>query len=120
MILVAGEETEGRFGMIDDVVPAGHEGPPLHYHPRFDEGFYLLDGNLVFRVGDEVREVGAGEVALAPRTVPHTFVNRTDRDVRVLMFVSPAGFERYFAEGAALARPPDDDTVVVGDRLVDE
>lgn len=120
MILVSGEQTEERFGMIDDVVPAGHEGPPLHYHPRFDEGFYLLDGNLVFRVGDQVQEVRAGQVALAPRAVPHTFANRTDRDVRVLMFVSPAGFERYFAEGAANARPPDEETIVVGGRLADE
>jgi hypothetical protein len=49
-----------------------------------------------------------------------TFANQTAIDVPVLMFVTPAGFERYFADGAAQARPPDEFTVVVGGRLGDQ
>ncbi|MGH7920382.1 MAG: cupin domain-containing protein [Candidatus Dormibacteraceae bacterium] len=119
MILISQHQTEGRMGMIDDVIPAHHDGPPLHYDPRFDDGFYLVEGDLVFRVDDEVLELTAGQVALAPRGIPHTFANRTDRDARVVMFVTPGGFEQYFAEGAANARPPDQETVVVGARLRD-
>lgn len=80
----------------------------------------MLAGELVFRVGDTVSIVGAGEVALARRGEPHTFANRTDQDVPVLMLVTPAGFEQYFADGAAHARPPDDFTIVVGGRLGEE
>jgi uncharacterized cupin superfamily protein len=120
VILVRGEQTEGRLGMIEDIVPAGHAGPQLHWHPRFDEGFYLLEGELEFRLGDDVRTVRAGEVALAGRGVPHTFANRSAHAARVLMFVTPAGFERFFADGAARARPPGEETVVVGGRLDDE
>jgi hypothetical protein len=40
---------------------------------------------------------------VARRGAPHTFANGTDEDVPVLMFVTPAGFERYFADGAARA-----------------
>jgi hypothetical protein len=54
------------------------------------------------------------------RGEPNTFANRTDTDVPVLMFVTPAGFERYFADGAARARPPDEFTIVVGGRLDEE
>lgn len=79
----------------------------------------MLDGELVFRLGDDVITVRAGELALARRGVAHTFANRTDRDAQVLMFVTPAGFERYFADGAARARPPDEETLVVGERLDD-
>jgi uncharacterized cupin superfamily protein len=103
MILLDGESTGGQLGVVRDVVPAGHAGPRLHLHPAFDEGFYVLAGELVFRVGDGVSIVRAGEVALARRGTPHTFANRTDEDVPVLMFVTPAGFERYFADGAARA-----------------
>ena len=117
MILVDGESTGGHLGLIHDVVPAGHAGPMLHLHPEFDEGFYVLAGELVFRVGDQVSVVSAGEVALARRGEPHAFANQTDMDVPVLMFVTPAGFERYFADGAAGARPPDEFTIVVGGRL---
>ena len=56
-------------------------------------------------------------MALARRGEPHTFANRTDQDVPVLMFVTPAGFEQHFAEGAAAARPPQDSTIVIGGRL---
>jgi uncharacterized cupin superfamily protein len=120
MILVDGERTGGHLGLIHDIVPAGHAGPALHLHPAFDEGFYVLAGELVFRVGDRVSTVRAGEVALARRGEPHTFANRTDTEVPVLMFVTPAGFEQYFVDGAAQARPPEDSTIVVGDRMEDE
>jgi hypothetical protein len=54
---------------------------------------------------------------LHPAFDEHTFANRTAIDVPVLMFVTPAGFERYFADGAAQADSPDEFTVVVGGRL---
>jgi len=119
MILAGGEDTGGCLGLVRDVVPAGHRGPRLHLHPRFDEGFYVLDGELVFRLGDAVITVCAGELALARRGVAHTFANRTDRDAQVLMFVTPSGFEWYFADGAARATPPDEETIVVGERMDD-
>ena len=117
MILVDGESTDGHLGLIRDIVPAGHAGPLLHVHPAFDEGFYILAGELVFRVGNKVSTVKVGEVALAHRGEPHTFANRTDTDVPVLMFVTPAGFEPYFADGAAHARPPEKFTIIVGGHL---
>jgi uncharacterized cupin superfamily protein len=117
MILVDGEGTDGHLGLIRDIVPAGHAGPRLHLHPSFDEGFYVLAGELVFRVGDTVSVVRAGEVAVAQRGQPHTFANQTDADVPILMFVTPAGFEQHFTDGAAQAHPPADSTIVVGGRL---
>jgi hypothetical protein len=35
------------------------------------------------------------------------------------MFVTPAGFEQYFVDGAALAQPSEEATIVVGGRLDD-
>jgi quercetin dioxygenase-like cupin family protein len=120
MILVDGERTAGHLGLVHDIVPAGHAGPRLHLHPAFDEGFYVLAGELVFRVGDTVSIIGAWELALARRGEPHTFANQSDTDVPVLMFVTPAGFEQHFAQGAAQAKPPQETTVIVGGRLGDE
>jgi uncharacterized cupin superfamily protein len=120
MILLDDESTGGHLGLIHDIVPAGHVGPQLHLHEAFDEGFYVLAGELVFRVGDAMSVIRAGDVAFARRGEPHTFANQTDTDVPVLMFVTPAGFEQYFANGAAQARPPAELTVVVGGRLGEE
>jgi quercetin dioxygenase-like cupin family protein len=99
-ILLRSEESAGEVSVIASTVPAGFGGPALHRHD-FDEGFYLLDGELTFQLGAEVSTAGPGELAFAPRGAPHTFANQTDRDARILIICTPAGFERYFARVAA-------------------
>jgi quercetin dioxygenase-like cupin family protein len=110
-IHLKGEDTEGRLGMVETVVGAGFAGPPLHVHPEFDEGFYVLEGELTFQVNDDLVTVGAGEFAFAPRGTPHTFANLSDGPARQLIVVAPAGFERYFmrmaAERAGVPPPPE-------------
>ncbi len=73
-----------------------HQGPFLHTHD-FDEAFYILEGELVFQVGDDLVTARAGELAFAPHNVPHTFTNRSEAPARYLLVITPAGFERYFA-----------------------
>ena len=49
-------------------------------HPSFDEGFYVLEGELTFRVEDAWRtssSPAAGTFALAPQGTPNTFANRS-------------------------------------------
>jgi uncharacterized RmlC-like cupin family protein len=65
---------------------------------------------LTFQLRDEVFTRGAGELAFAPRGVPHTYANRSDAPARALIVCTPAGFERYFARLAAEREgiePPD-------------
>jgi quercetin dioxygenase-like cupin family protein len=99
-VLLRGEQSSGQVSVVWSTAPAGFGGPPLHQH-GFDEGFYLLEGELTFQVSEELVPVRAGEFAFAPRGVPHTFANQTDRDARFLLVITPAGFERYFARMAA-------------------
>jgi hypothetical protein len=35
-IRLRSEDTDGRLALIEQVVPAGFPGPPLHVHPEFD------------------------------------------------------------------------------------
>src|SRR5947209_1061131 len=95
------EDTDGRVGMIDQIVPGGFPGPALHIHPDFDETFYMLGGSLAFRVGDDTREGGPGTVAHIPRGAPHTFANPSEEPAHFLVIVTPAGFEAYFEALAA-------------------
>ena len=78
-ILLSGESSSGRLAVIDEVVESDFAGPPLHLHPSFDEGFYVLDGELTFRVGDELVTGGRGTFAFAERGTPHTFANLSRR-----------------------------------------
>src|SRR5262245_6946568 len=99
-VLLRSEESGGEVSVIASTAPAGFGGPPLHRHD-FDEGFYVLDGELTFQLAEELLTVGPGELAFAPRGVPHTFANQADRDSHFLLICTPAGFERYFARMAA-------------------
>jgi quercetin dioxygenase-like cupin family protein len=101
-VLVRGEETGDALSVVENLVAPRSAGPPLHRHD-FDEAFYLLDGELVLRVGDELRVLTAGQLALAPRGTAHALANRRDDPARYLLVCAPAGFERDLARATALA-----------------
>ncbi|HEX6026136.1 MAG TPA: cupin domain-containing protein [Solirubrobacter sp.] len=95
-ILLRSEQSGGHVSIVETGIPGRKQGPYLHTHD-FDEAFYLLDGELTFQLGEELMTVRAGEMAFAPRGVPHTFANRSDAPARYLIVITPAGFERHFA-----------------------
>ena len=99
-VLVRGEESDGRVGIVESVMPSGAAGPPLHIHD-FDEAFYVLEGELTFHLDGKLVTAGAGELAFAPGGEPHTFTNRGPSEARFLIVCTPAGFEREFARRAA-------------------
>jgi cupin domain len=74
-------------------------------HQHEDEYSYVVDGEVGFEVGDETFTARAGQLVAKPRGIWHAFWNAGVRPARVLELISPAGFERYFAELAALVPP---------------
>jgi quercetin dioxygenase-like cupin family protein len=113
--LATGEETNGRYALWEAVVPPGG-GPPPHVHSREEEGFYVLEGEITFQIGDERVVVGAGTFANMPVGTPHSFKNESDRSAKLLISVAPAGLEKMFfevgvplAEGVTTAQPPTKD-----------
>src|SRR5437588_7372667 len=61
----------------------------LHLHRSDDEAWYVLEGRLGFRLGDEEREVGAGESILVARGTPHSFWNAVLGATRYLLVMTP-------------------------------
>lgn len=61
---------------------------PLHIHHHDDEAWYVLEGRLRLRVGDEVCDVPAGSAIIAPHGRPHTFWNPDPTPVRYLIVMS--------------------------------
>ncbi len=95
-VLAASEDTGGRFGLLEMVVPKGRE-PSRHLHRKDDEGFYVLEGSVTFYVGDETYEAGPGTFVFLPRGVPHSYVFETE-EVRMLGIVAPGGLEGHFRD----------------------
>ena len=96
-VLLSGEQTAGRFAMLDMLIPPGG-GPPPHRHD-FEECFRVLEGSLEVYLRDlpPVR-LEAGESANIPANAPHAFRNPGDVPARLLCTVAPPGLEKYFAE----------------------
>jgi quercetin dioxygenase-like cupin family protein len=102
-ILVRGEESGGRVGIVESVMAAGAAGPPLHVHD-FDEVFFVVEGELTFQVGEKRISARAGELAFAPGATPHTVANLSAQPARYVLVCTPADFEREFARRCR-ARP---------------
>ena len=102
-VRLRGEQTDGAYCLIEEITPPGG-GPPPHVHRREDEGFYVVEGEFEFLVGDRRLRVGTGGSVWGPRGVPHGFTNVGDRPGRLLVVISPSGFERFFEQVDALGR----------------
>ena len=95
-ITVAGEETDGRFCVIDMYIPPGG-GPPPHRHD-FEETFILLEGEMEATFRGNKSIVRAGDTLHIPANAPHQFHNAFAGPVRLLCICSPAGQEEFFME----------------------
>src|SRR5213080_580593 len=110
--LATGEDTNGKYALWEAVVPPGG-GPPPHVHSREEEGFYVLEGEITFFIGEQRLVASAGMFANMPVGTPHSFKNESGKPARMLISVAPAGLEKMFfevgvplAEGSTTALPP--------------
>ncbi len=95
-ITVSGEDTGGRFCVIDMYVPPGG-GPGPHRHD-FEETFILLQGELQVTFRGQKSIVRAGDTVNIPSNAPHQVHNSASRPVRMICICSPAGNDRFFQE----------------------
>ena len=92
-ILLSGEDTAGRYCLIDMHVPLG--GPPPHSHD-FEEMFHVLEGEIEATFRGEKSVVRAGETVNIPANAPHSFTNASEQPARLLCMCSPSGQEEFF------------------------
>ena len=93
-ILVAGQDTAGKYTLIDMHVPP-EGGPPPHRHD-FEEMFSVLDGEVLATFRGETMTVRAGETINIPANAPHSFTNATGEPARLLCLCAPAGQDEFF------------------------
>lgn len=86
----------------------------LHVHERLEETWFMLSGELEFRVGNETFTAEPGATVFVPPHVPHAFANRSEDNATFLLTMSPAGHDHYFDELADLLAadgPPDPNAI---------
>jgi quercetin dioxygenase-like cupin family protein len=112
----AGELGQGRGLAVIEYTTRRGEEPPEHIHPTEDELFYVLQGVLTFRCGEDAYEVEDGGFVFLPQGIPHGYTIQSLGDVRLLVVTAPAetrtvgGWGGFVADieaaGDLLARPP--------------
>jgi quercetin dioxygenase-like cupin family protein len=103
-VLISPEQTGGGMALIDITLPRGAE-PPLHLHTREDETFYLLEGGMQFRIGNDVTDATPGQAIFAPRQVAHQFTLTTPT-ARFLTLIAPGDFVAHFMECSVPTNEP--------------
>jgi quercetin dioxygenase-like cupin family protein len=101
-------ETGGNLFIIEHINMA-KGGPHLHLHLYQDEWFYVMDGEVLFQIGNDRKRLRSGESVLAPRNIPHTFASVGEKPGHMLIAFTPAGkMEDYFRD-TAKPNPPQQD-----------
>lgn len=99
---IDGCATEGRFSIVHHPLAPHALAAPLHRHHREDEYSYVVDGKLGALLGDDVVTADTGSWVFKPRNQWHTFWNAGESPCMIIEIISPAGFENYFRELAAI------------------
>jgi quercetin dioxygenase-like cupin family protein len=99
--IVTGEQSNGALAALEAVNHPG-EGPPLHFHAREDETVYVLEGELRWKLGDELSTTGPGSFVFIPRGLAHTWQVIGEQPGRMLITFAPAGMEGFFDKLSSL------------------
>ncbi len=117
--LVNAEQTEGLLGLAVVTQPPG-VATPLHRHTREAEAFYLLEGAMTYRAGEETFELSTGSFLYLPKSLPHAFRIRGERPARILALTAPGHLLHLYDEvgmPAAERRLPGDDGLPMAEEI---
>lgn len=101
--LASSEDTSGAWALVELTETPGYK-TRLHRHNYTDEAYYVLEGVLTAKIADKTYELPAGSYIVIPRGTPHAQGNLGKVPVRVLLTVTPAGFEKSFRDRAELIK----------------
>jgi mannose-6-phosphate isomerase-like protein (cupin superfamily) len=91
--------------------PGARPGPPrwiapLHLHHNDDEAWYVVEGTLHVKKGEEEVEARAGAAVFVPRGTPHTYWNPNPEPLRYLLIMPPNIYRLIQAIHGAKDRSP--------------
>ena len=102
------EEVQGKYCLVEALVPPGLGAPPNH-HAGETEAYFVLDGEVEFVINDEIQSAIPGSHVSIPDGATHAFTARGNRPARILILNAPGHMHvRFFTE---LGHPVPDDTV---------
>ena len=100
-VRIHGRDTNRTLSVVEsNDAPGG--GPPPHIHHREDETFQILEGEYEFMVDGKTILAKQGATVFAPRGIPHTYRNAGPGEGRMVVTLTPSGFEDFFLQIGAM------------------
>ena len=96
LIKATKDDTRGAYSLLEVNVRGG--GPPQHIHKAEEEAFYVLEGEVNIKIGEQTISGTVGSFVVIPRGIVHTFRNVGPTPAKLLVIFSPPGFEQFFFE----------------------
>ena len=87
--LKASEAQNGNGDAFLEYITKMGEEPPDHTHRTEDEMFYVLEGSVTFRCGEETFDVGKGGFIFLPAGINHGYTIRSEEPVRLIVVTAP-------------------------------
>ncbi|MEG3656730.1 cupin domain-containing protein [Arenibacter palladensis] len=104
---LVGSETGNQIvEWVDNVDPG--VGIPPHIHTKEDEIFRVIKGQIEIMVDGETTVLNEGDVAFAPKNIPHSWTVVGTEKAKMITSAFPAGIEHMFEELAQLPPGPPD------------
>jgi quercetin dioxygenase-like cupin family protein len=91
-------QPSGFYSVVEWVSQPGVPGTPLHIHSTTDEALYVVEGMFLFLAVERTFEEAEGAFVFAPKGLEHIYWNEGKTSSKMLITISPPGFERYFEE----------------------
>ena len=101
--LASSEDTHGAWSLVELTERPGYK-TRIHRHNYTDETYYVLEGVLTAKIADKTYELPAGSYIVIPRGTPHAQGNLGKVPVKVLLTMTPGGFEQSFKDRAELIK----------------
>jgi len=92
--LCEAQDTADAWSLMEVTLPRD-AGPPPHKHD-WDEGYFVIEGEVRFTMGARSFVATAGDFVYAPSGAVHGFVGSSGTPARVLIFDAPAHAGTFF------------------------
>jgi len=105
-IKISTKDTEGDLAVFEQTGLTPNGGPPLHFHPLQDEWFYVVEGEYLFQVGEDIYQMNAGDTIFLPRNVQHAFVQLSEIGKMIVSYLPAGRMEAFFRVTDEWTSPP--------------
>ena len=80
-----------QCSLAEEMLPPGCAVTP-HHHRDLEEIYYIVSGAGLMTVGENSREVGAGDAVYIPRGHRHSLKNTGTEPIKLILVCGPAFF----------------------------